>query len=80
MTGPTQAHPVRVEYVVERSISSGRWIVESITPVPTPEQAEADAAWFMNDPRYGGTYRTVRRTITSTVVTVHPAPQQGDRS
>jgi len=80
VTAEPEAHPTRVEYVVERALSDGRWIVESISPAPTPERALADAAWFMGDPELGGgNYRTVCRTITSTVVAEHPG-KQGDRS
>jgi hypothetical protein len=71
-----EAHPARTEYMVDRALSDGRWVVDSASPAPTAERAEAEAAWFMDDPRYGGTYRTVRRTITSTVVAVHPGTQQ----
>lgn len=68
------AHPVRYEYAVERALSDGRWVEESITPAATPEQAEEEAAWIMNGPRSrGARFRTVCRTITSVVITEHPA-------
>lgn len=78
MTTEPEAHPARVEYVVERALSDGRWRVDSNDPAATAEEALADAAWFMVQ-RPRATYRTVRRTITSTVVAEHP-DRQGDRS
>jgi hypothetical protein len=65
------AHPARDEYVVERALPGGRWVVDSIVPAPTQAEAEADAAWFM-DPNPEDTFRTVRRTIASTVVAIRP--------
>jgi hypothetical protein len=76
VTAEPEAHPVCVEYVVERALSDGRWVVDSPAPALTAEQAVADVAWLK---RPHATYRTVRRTITSTVVAVHPG-KQGDRS
>jgi len=68
----SEAHPTCDEYVVERAIGDGRWVVESVSPAPTAEQALAEA-WFMGEPIFGGgSWRTVRRTITSTVAAVHP--------
>lgn len=72
-----EAHPVRVEYAIERALSDGRWVVDSISYEPTPEQALTDAKWFMDENPHA-TYRTVRRTITSAVVAVHPAQQPGE--
>lgn len=80
MSAEPEAHPARVEYVVERALSDGRWVVESISPAATAEQALAEAAWCMNEPLFGGgPWRTVRRTIASAVVAEHAA-KQGDRS
>lgn len=69
MPDTPEAHPVREEYVIERRLADGRWVVVSPEPAPTAEEALADA-WFMAGSR--ATYRTVRRAITSTVVTEHP--------
>ncbi|MDJ0342225.1 hypothetical protein QMK19_03365 [Streptomyces sp. H10-C2] len=71
MTDQPEARPARDEYVIERLLTSGRWLVETEDPAATAQQAEADAAWFM-DSRSETTYRTVRRTITSVVIAVHP--------
>lgn len=71
---PTEAHPTRDEYVVERALNDGRWVVESITPETSAEQAEKDGdrppslPWLR-----GAELRVVRRTITSTVVSVRPS-------
>lgn len=70
-----EAHPVRYEYVVERRLADGRWIAVSPDPAPTAEEALIDA-WFMEGST--GTYRTVRRTIASVVVTEHPAAATSD--
>lgn len=67
-----EAHPTHVEYVVERALSGGRWVVESIGPSPTTEQALAEAAWCMTGRYSNGPWRTVRRAITSTVAAEHP--------
>jgi hypothetical protein len=76
---PVTAHPTHDEYVVERALSSDRWVVESIVPAATQAEAEADAAWFM-DPNPEDTFRTVRRTITSTVVANRPGRWDKDGS
>ncbi|MET9222387.1 hypothetical protein ABZX65_26985 [Streptomyces sp. NPDC003300] len=73
-----EAHPVHVEYVIERAIGDDRWVVDSIGPEPTPEQALAEAAWFMDDHPHH-TYRTVRRTTTSAVVAVHQPTSEEPR-
>ncbi|NUU21068.1 MAG: hypothetical protein HOV68_06060 [Streptomycetaceae bacterium] len=74
---PTEAHPTRDEYVVERDLGDGRWVVDSISPAPIPEQAATDAASFIGAwPDHDAAYRIVRRTITSTVIAVHPNPKE----
>lgn len=77
---PMEAHPTHDEYVLERALRDGGWTVESIVPAPTAEQAEArhadlarmcvrhtQDAWVLD-----ADFRVVRRTTTSTVVSVHP--------
>lgn len=77
VTDQPEARPARDEYVVERLLPTGRWLVESNDPAATAQEAEDDAAWFM-EPHPENTYRTVRRTITSVVVAVRPglAPKE----
>lgn len=77
--GGEEAHPARDEYVLERHIGDGRWVVDSIFPAATPEEAEAHGTaplqWTDGD-----TLRVVRRVITSTVIAVRPGtawPDEG---
>lgn len=67
----TEAHPIRDEYVTERSLGDGRWVVDSISPHATAEEAEVADAWVIPCAPEA-TFRIVRRTITSTVVAVRP--------
>lgn len=76
---PTEAHPTRDEYVIERALTDGRWVVESIHPHNTPEAAETERARLLDCGMYQtrtATFRTVRRTITSTVIAVRPEGDQ----
>lgn len=74
--GAPEAHPPRDEYVLERALNDGGWVVESLGPEPTAEQAEARAADLTLPWVRDATLRVVRRTITSTVVTVRPSKEQ----
>lgn len=70
---PAEAYPMRDEYVLERALNDGRWVVESTFPVPTREEAEAEAATLTLPWVRDAELRIVRRTITSTVVSVRPS-------
>ncbi|MEV6014718.1 hypothetical protein [Streptomyces sp. NPDC051997] len=71
--GPMEAHPTRDEYVLERALSDGGWVVESIFPAPSAEKAEARHAELNLSWVAPADFRVVRRTITSTVISVHPS-------
>lgn len=73
---PTEAHPTRDEYVLERALNDGGWVVESITPAATPEEAEARSAALTLPWIREIELRVVRRTITSTVVSVRPGTKE----
>lgn len=75
-TDPTEAHPAREEYVLERALNDGGWVVESIVPEPTAEQAEERSAALTLPWLRGATLCVVRRTITSTVVSVRPGTEE----
>jgi hypothetical protein len=68
----TQAHPPRTEFVVERALDDGGWVVESITPTEERHKAQARldslTKWAPEC-----TYRIVSRAITSSVEYVQPA-------
>lgn len=70
---PAEAHPTHDEYVLERALSDGGWVVESIVPAPTVEKAEERHAALGLPWVRDAEFRVVRRTITSTVVSVHPS-------
>ena len=76
---PAEAHPTRDEYVIERAINHGRWVVESVCPHPTPEEAVAERARMLDSGMYrarGATFRVVQRTTTSTVIAVRTEGDQ----
>ncbi|MCZ4513502.1 hypothetical protein O3Q52_36225 [Streptomyces sp. ActVer] len=68
-----EAHPTRDEYVLERALSDGGWVVESITPAATAEKAEERHAALSLPWVRDAEFRVVRRTITSTVVSIRPS-------
>lgn len=72
---PTAAHPPRDEYTLERAISDGGWVEETIVPAPTAEKAEERHAELGLPWVRDSSFRVVRRTITSTVVSVRPGEE-----
>jgi hypothetical protein len=70
---PAEAHPTRDEYVLERALGDGGWVEETIVPAPTAEKAEERHAALGLPWVRDSEFRVVRRTITSTVVSVHPS-------
>lgn len=74
-TEPTEAHPTRDEYVLERALNDGGWVVESIIPAATAKEAEARSAVILQWLREAE-LRVVRRTVASTVVSVRPGTKE----